>query len=102
VRPKEQLYAARIGKEGSRVSRSITEEDRPRAAGFSRTTRFLACNERRLLKKYPKQWIALYGGKVRASAKSLDEVISKLKKLGLPANQSLIWYMDTSGRKIIL
>ena len=69
---------------------------------FSRTGQFLASNERRLLKKYPKQWIALYDGKVRASAKSLDKVISKLEQQGLPPNESIIWYMDTSGRKLIL
>jgi CII-binding regulator of phage lambda lysogenization HflD len=69
---------------------------------FSRTARIFSSNERRLLKKYPKQWIALYGGKVRASAKSLDEVLSKLKKQGVPANQAIVRYMDTSGRKLIL
>lgn len=69
---------------------------------FSRTARLFSSNERRLLKKYPKQWVALYGGKVRASAKSLDGVLSKLKQQGVPANQAIVWYMDTSGRKLIL
>jgi uncharacterized protein DUF5678 len=69
---------------------------------FSRTARIFSSNEQRLLKEYPKQWVALYGGKVRASAKSLDEVLSKLKKQRVPANQAIIWYMDTSGRKLIL
>ena len=69
---------------------------------FSRTARVFLSNERRLLKKYPQQWIALYDGKVRASAKSLDQVISKLDRLGVPANEAIIWYMDTSGRKRIL
>jgi CII-binding regulator of phage lambda lysogenization HflD len=69
---------------------------------FSRTARIFSSNEQRLLKKYPKQWVALYGGKLRASAKSLDEVLSKLKQQGVPANQAFIRYMDTSGRKLIL
>jgi hypothetical protein len=69
---------------------------------FSRTGEFFASNERRLLKKYPEQWVALYDGKVRASAKSLDEVISQLEQQDVPPNESLIWYMDTSGRKLIL
>jgi Family of unknown function (DUF5678) len=69
---------------------------------FSRTARIFSSNEQRLLKKYPKQWVALYGGKVRASAKSLDEVLSKLKKQHVPANQTIVWYMDTSGRHLIL
>jgi hypothetical protein len=69
---------------------------------FSRTARILSSNEQQLLKKYPKQWIALYRGKVRASAKSLDAVLSKLKEQRVPANQAIVWYMDTSGRKLIL
>ena len=69
---------------------------------FSRTARFFSTNEGRLLKKYPRQWVAVYDGKVRASAKTLDEVISKLEKQKLPPNESIISYMDTSGRKLIL
>lgn len=69
---------------------------------FSRTAQIFSSNERRLLKKYPEQWVALYGGKVRASAKSFDEVLSKLKQQGVPANHAFIRYMDTSGRKLIL
>jgi hypothetical protein len=69
---------------------------------FSRSARVVSSNERQLLKKYPKQWIAVYNGKVCAAAKSLDGVISKLEKQGLPANQSIIQYMDTSGIKLIL
>lgn len=69
---------------------------------FSRTGQFLSSNEPQLLKKYSKQWIAVYNGKVCAVAKSLDGVISKLQKQGLPPNESIIRYMDTSGRKLIL
>ena len=69
---------------------------------FTRTARVLASNEPQLRRKYSKQWIAVYNGKVRAVAKSLDGVISKLEKQGLPANKSIIRYMDTSGRKLIL
>ena len=69
---------------------------------FSRTARVVSSNERQLLKRYPKQWVAVYNGKVRAVAKSLDGVISKLEKLRVPPNQSIIRYMDTSGRKLIL
>jgi hypothetical protein len=65
---------------------------------FSRTGQFLSSNERRLLKRYPEQWVGLYDGKVRASAKSLDEVISKLEQQELPPSESIIWYMDTSVR----
>jgi hypothetical protein len=54
------------------------------------------------LKKYPKQWVALYDGKVRVSAKSLEEAISKLEQQQLPPNESIIWYMDTSGRKLVV
>ena len=86
--------AAYLGAPPKKIARELR--------AFSRTARIFSSNEQRLLKKYPKQWVALYGGKVCASAKSLDEVLSKLKQQGVPANQALVWYMDTSGRKLIL
>ena len=69
---------------------------------FARSARVVSSNERELLKKYPKQWIAVYNGNVCAVAKSLEGVISKLEKVRVPANETIIRYMDTSGRKLIL
>jgi hypothetical protein len=86
--------AAYLGATPKKIARDLR--------AFSRTARIFSSNEQQLLQKYPKQWVALYGGKVRASAKSFDEVLSKLKKQHVPANQAIIWYMDTSGRNLIL
>jgi CII-binding regulator of phage lambda lysogenization HflD len=69
---------------------------------FSRAARLLSSSHSRLIDKHPKQWVAIYGGKVRASAKSLDAIISKLERQGLPPNEAIIRYIDSGGRKLIL
>jgi hypothetical protein len=69
---------------------------------FSRAARLLSSSHSRLIDKHPKQWVAIYDGKVRASAKSLDAIVSKLERQGLPPNEAIIRYIDSSGRKLIL
>jgi hypothetical protein len=69
---------------------------------FSRAAKILSSDHPRLINQHPKQWVALYDGKIRASAKSFRAVVAKLKKQGLPPNETMIRYVDTSGRKLIL
>lgn len=69
---------------------------------FSRAARLLSSDHPRLLDKHPKEWVGLYAGTVCATAKSFQALVSKLKKQGLPPNETIIRYIDTSGRKLIL
>ena len=69
---------------------------------FSRAAKVLSSDHPRLIDQHPNQWVALYDGKIRASAKSFRAVVAKLKKQGLPPNETMIRYVDTSGRKLIL
>jgi hypothetical protein len=69
---------------------------------FSRAARLLSSNHPRLVDEHPEEWVGLYDGKVRATAKSFQALISKLKKQGIPPNEAVIRYIDTSGRKLIL
>ena len=69
---------------------------------FSRAAKVLSSGRPRLIDRHPRQWVALHDGKIRASAKSFDALMAKLKKQGLPANETIIRYVDTSGRKLIL
>jgi hypothetical protein len=39
---------------------------------------------------------------VYAAAKSFDALVSKLKRKGVPPNEAIIRYIDTSGRMLIL
>ena len=69
---------------------------------FSRSGRFFSANYSRLVKEHPKEWVGIYDGKLRVTAKSLRSVVSQLEKKGFPPNLSLIEYIDVSGRKLIL
>lgn len=69
---------------------------------FSRSGHFFSANYSRLVKEYPKEWVGIYDGKLRATAKSSRSVVSKLKKKGFPPNLSLVQYIDVSGQKLIL
>ena len=69
---------------------------------FSRSARFFSSNYSRFVKEHPKEWVGIYGGKLRVTAKSLRSVVSQLEKKGFPPNESFIRYIDVSGRKLIL
>jgi hypothetical protein len=69
---------------------------------FSRSGRFFSANYSRLIKEHPKEWVGIYDGKLRVTAKSLRSVVSQLEKKGFPPNLSLVEYMDVSGQKLIL
>jgi hypothetical protein len=69
---------------------------------FSRAARLLSSDHPRLIDEHPMEWVGIYDGKVRATAKSLRALLSQLKKHGLRPNEAIIRYIDTSGRKLIL
>ena len=69
---------------------------------FSRSARLLSSDQHRLITKYPRQWVGVYDGKICASAKSFNAVVSQLKRQGVPPSEAIIRYIDTSGRKLIL
>jgi hypothetical protein len=68
---------------------------------FSRAARVLSSNRPRLIETHPREWVGIYDGKVRATAKSFRALIAKLKKKGLPPNNTVIRYIDTSDRLMI-
>ena len=69
---------------------------------FSRDARVFHSNHRRFIHDHPNEWVGISGGKVRATAKSLDSLMSQLKRKGFPPNESFISYVDASGQKLIL
>jgi hypothetical protein len=69
---------------------------------FSRAARLLSSDHPRLIDRYPNQWVGIHDRDVRASAKSFGALISKLKKAGVAPNDTIIRYIDASGRKLIL
>ena len=69
---------------------------------FSRAARVLSSNHPRLIDKHPKEWVGLYDGEVCATDKSFNGLVRQLKRKGYRPNDTIIRYIDTSGRKLIL
>ena len=69
---------------------------------FSRAARVLSTSHPRLIDRHPKEWVGLHDGAVCATDKSFSGLVRKLKKSGFPPNETIIRYIDTSGRKLIL
>jgi ribosomal protein L20 len=66
---------------------------------YSGSVMFLNTMRQELLKKYRRQWVAIYRSKVEAAAKEYDDVISKLQKKHIPIEKTVIKYL--SDRKML-
>jgi hypothetical protein len=89
-----RLSASQLGATPKQIDRELRT--------FSHNARLLSSKHPRLIQKHPKEWVGLYDGKVRATTRSLRALLSKLKQQGLAPSQTVIRYIDTSGRKLIL
>jgi len=90
----KKKLAAHLGATPRQVDRELR--------AFSRAARVLSSDHPRLIDRHPKEWVGIYDGKVHAAAKSFGALVSKLKKKGVPPNEAIIRYIDTSGRMLIL
>ena len=54
------------------------------------------------IKKYPNKWIAFYTGEVDATADSLKNLLKEMDRLGIPRRESIVKFMDTERRTLIL
>ena len=69
---------------------------------FRRAAKALSSSHPRLIDQYPKQWVAVYSGKVTAHAKTFDAVIEELARKGIPRGRTIIRYIDRNQRTMIL
>lgn len=65
---------------------------------FRRDTLVLSERRANLLKRYPQRWIAIYQGKVRANAESLQQVLEKADALGLPREKLVVRFINRHPR----
>jgi len=93
-RPSKKRLASQLEVTPKQVRRELR--------AFSRSARLLSSHHPRLINEHPNEWVAVYDGKVQATAKSFNALIAKLNKQSVPPNESIIRYMDTSGQKLIL
>lgn len=78
-----------------------TEIDRSLTA-FSRSAQVLSTDHPRMIEKYPKQWVAIYDGKVRARASTFLSLMSQADKEELPRNDLVVRYIDRNQRTMVL
>jgi hypothetical protein len=83
-----------LGASPQQISRQLSK--------FSRAARLVSSQHARLVGKHPNEWVAFQDGKVFATDPSFNGLVRKLKKRGLSASETIIRYIDTSGRKLIL
>ena len=69
---------------------------------FRRTARVLSSSHPRLIDRYPKQWVALYRGRVRASGSTFTSVMAQIDKKGLPREHIIVRFIDRNQRTMIL
>ena len=69
---------------------------------FRQDTKLLSSKRMNLIAKYPKRWVAIYDGQVRADARSLKQVLTKVDELQLPREGVVVRYVDRTLRRMIL
>ena len=70
---------------------------------FNRTAECLSePSHRRVIERYPGQWVALHTGRVRAHDASLDIVLAQLDSEGLSREQAIVRFIHDKPRTVIL
>ena len=69
---------------------------------FRRSAKALSSKHPRLIDLYPKQWVAVYQGKVSAHGKTFQSVLQQIDLNKLPREQIIMRYIDKNQRTMIL
>jgi hypothetical protein len=69
---------------------------------FRKAARVLSSQRARLIDRYPKQWVAVYDGRVRARGRTLQAVMKQVDKEGLPREHTVVRFIDKNHRTMIL
>ncbi|MCH8901175.1 MAG: hypothetical protein IIC88_02645 [Chloroflexi bacterium] len=69
---------------------------------FRKATAVLSSRHPRLIESYPRQWVAVYDGEVKAHAKTFDSLMVQVDKQKLPRARTIVRYIDKTQRTLIL
>lgn len=70
--------------------------------GFRRAARVLSSKQPRMIDEYPKQWIAVYQGRVRVRARTFRSLMLQVDNKGLPRQHIIVRFIDRNQRTMIL
>ncbi len=71
-------------------------------AEYRETARLLSSSQPRMVELYPMEWVALYRGAVRAHSPSRDEVLREIDSLQIPREKTLVRFIHSERRSLIL
>jgi hypothetical protein len=69
---------------------------------FRKAAAVLSSQQPRMIEQYPKQWIAVYEGQVRAVADTLRELLALVDEKQLPREHIVVRFVDRDQRTMIL
>ncbi|MBI1884727.1 MAG: hypothetical protein HYS09_00125 [Chloroflexi bacterium] len=69
---------------------------------FRKAASVLSSDHPRLIDKYPKQWVAVYNGDVKASATTFSALLAQVDQARLPRAETIIRFIDRNQRTMIL
>jgi len=69
---------------------------------FSHAAQLLSKSRPRLIQKYPQKWVGVFDNKICAADRTFSGLIRKLKDKKIDPKATLIRFIDTSDRKLIL
>jgi hypothetical protein len=71
-------------------------------ASFRKAAKSLSSKHPRFIEEYPKQWIVVYDGKVRARGQTMQSAMLQAKNQNIPIHSAIIRYIDRNERTFIL
>ncbi len=69
---------------------------------FKKDTAYYEAHHEELLKKYPEQWVAIFDEQVVGTAKTLNRLIARLQKKGVPRGRAFVEYVTGKEDLLIL
>lgn len=71
-------------------------------AQFQKAARALSSDHPRLIDKYPKQWVVVFDGEVKARGRTMKSALLQARKRSIPLEHAIVRYIDKNERTFIL
>lgn len=93
---------------GETVERSVLRQmGEPKAvardlARYRKAAKALSSDHPRFTEEFPKQWVVVYDGKVRARGQTMQSALLQAKELNLPTGNAIVRFIAKNDRIFIL
>ncbi len=69
---------------------------------FRKSARALSSKHPRFIEEFPKQWVVVYNGRVRARGQTMQSALLQAKEKQLPTENAIVRFIDKNERTFIL